>query len=369
MRPVIKPALARLWREKQALQFGTVRRHARLIEGVDRRLAGFLELIDGTRDGPALVAAGQRLGLSAEYCRAVLDSLAGSELLDDAQALRDVLELYPPARRELIGPDLASLSLVHPAPGEAAAVLHGRIRARVEVRGAGRIGAAVGAALAAGGIGEVAVLDRGRVAARDCAPGGLPPGDIGRLRSTAARELVHRVTGAPVGERYRRPPATPPPPTLVVLAPRDGSAAYTGAAVDAQELMRAGIPHLYTGVLEHLGVVGPLVVPGASACGSCATLARRDEDEAWPRLLAQLIDEGPGRARVPACDGAVAASVAGLAALHAQLYLDGVLPPSVDGWCELSAADGMVRRLRLRSHPDCGCLWQSAAPGRAGTMA
>ncbi|MGW4804449.1 hypothetical protein [Kitasatospora sp. NPDC004272] len=170
MRPVIKPALSRLWREKQALQFGTVRRHARLIEGVDRGLAGFLELVDGSRDGPALVAAGQRLGLSAEYCRAVLDSLRDSELLDDAQALRDVLELYPPARRELLGPDLASLSLVHPAPGEAATVLQGRSRARVEVRGAGRIGAAVGAALAAGGIGEVAVLDRGRVTARDCAP-------------------------------------------------------------------------------------------------------------------------------------------------------------------------------------------------------
>ncbi|GLW56251.1 ThiF family adenylyltransferase [Kitasatospora phosalacinea] len=369
MRPVIKPALSRLWREKQTLQFGTVRRHARLIEGVDRRLADFLDLIDGSRDGPAVIAAGQKLGLGAEYCRAVLDSLGSSELLDDAQALRDVLELYPPARRDLLGPDLASLSLVHPAPGEAAAVLHGRARARVEVRGAGRIGAAVGAALAAGGIGEVAVLDRGRVTARDCAPGGLPPGDIGRLRATAARELVHRATGAPVGERYRRPPAAPPPPALVVLAPRDGSAAYTGAAVDAQELMRAGIPHLYTGVLEHLGVVGPLVVPGASACGSCATLARRDEDEAWPRLLAQLIDEGPGRARLPACDGAVAAAVAGLAALHVQLYLDGAPPPSVDGWCELSAADGMVRRLRLRSHPDCGCLWQSSAPGRAGTMA
>ncbi|MFJ1752259.1 ThiF family adenylyltransferase [Kitasatospora sp. NPDC088134] len=368
-RPAIKPALSRLWRDKQTLQFGALRRHARVIEGVDRSLANFLELIDGSRDGPDVVGAGQKLGLSAEYCRAVLDSLAGAELLDDAQAGRDVLELYPPARRELLAPDLASLSLVHPAPGEAATVLHGRARARVEVRGAGRIGAAVGAALAAGGIGEVTVVDRGRVTARDCAPGGLPTADIGRLRATAARELVHRVTGAPVGERYRRPPVTAPPPTLVVLAPRDGSAAYTGAAVDAQELMRAGVPHLYTGVLEHLGVVGPLVVPGASACGTCATLARRDEDEVWPRLLAQLIDDGPGRARLPACDGAVAATVAGLAALHVQLYLDGVLPPSVDGWCELSAADGMLRRLRLRSHPDCGCLWQSVSRGPAGTMA
>lgn len=42
MRPVLKPALSRLWREKQTLQFGTVRRHARLVEDVDRALASFL---------------------------------------------------------------------------------------------------------------------------------------------------------------------------------------------------------------------------------------------------------------------------------------------------------------------------------------
>ncbi|GAA4863715.1 ThiF family adenylyltransferase [Kitasatospora terrestris] len=369
MRPVLKPALSRLWREKQTLQFGTVRRHARLIDDVDRPLAAFLDLIDGTRDGPALVAAGQRLGLDAEYCEAMLDSLARSELLDDAEAGRQALTAFPPPRREQLVPDLASLSLVHPAPGEAAAVLRARAGARVEVRGAGRVGAATAAVLAAGGVGDVALLDRGRVAARDVSPAGFPPTEVGRLRATAGREVVHRAAGAAVGERYRRSPAAPPPPALVVLAPRDGSGAFTGAAVEAQELMRAGVPHLYTGVLEHLGVVGPLVVPGASACGSCATLSRRDEDEAWPRLLAQLIDSGPGRARVPACDSALATAIAGLAALHVQLYLDGVLPPSVDGWCELSAADGMTRRLRLRSHPDCGCLWQSVTAGRAGTMA
>ncbi len=157
----------------------------------------------------------------------------------------------------------------------------------------------------------------------------------------------------------------------MVLAPRSGGGAFTGLATEARELMRSGRPHLYVGVLEHLGVVGPLVVPGASACGSCATLARTDEDEAWPRLLAQLADDGPGRARSPACDSALATTVAGLAALHVELYLDGVLPPSVDGWCEISAADGMVRRLRLPGHPDCGCRWQSvplARPGPAETV-
>ncbi|GAA0669739.1 TOMM precursor leader peptide-binding protein [Kitasatospora atroaurantiaca] len=364
MRPMLKPALSRAWRDRATLQFGTVRKHARVVDEVNQAVAAFLELLDGTRERAALLDAGERLGLGTELAEQLLGSLEQGGLLDDAEAVQQALGGYSRPQQELLGPDMASLSLVHPAPGEAPAVLQSRARARVEVRGAGRVGTAIGAVLAAGGIGTVSLVDCGRVAARDCSPAGYPPTDVGRLRTTAAREAVHRAAGAAAGERHRRTPAGGPPPTLVVLAPRDGSGAFTGAAAEAQQLMRAGVPHLYVGVLEHLGIVGPLVLPGASACGSCATLTRRDEDEAWPKLLAQLADEGPGRPRTPACDSALATAVAGLAALHVDLYLDGGRPPSVDGWCELSAADGMARRLRLQSHPECGCLWQSVPQPR-----
>lgn len=364
MRPMIKPALSRVWRDRDTLQFGTVRHHARVVDAVGQPVAAFLELVDGTRERTALLEAGERLGLGGGLAEELLGSLEQGGLLDDAEATGEALGRYSRPQQELLAPDVASLSLVHPAPGEAPAVLRARSRARVEIRGAGRVGAAIGAVLAAGGVGTVTVADRGRVSARDCSPAGYPPTDIGRLRTTAAREAVHRAAGAAAGERHRRTSGSEPPPALVVLAPRDGSGAFTGTATDAHQLMRAGVPHLYVGVLEHLGIVGPLVLPGASACGSCATLTRRDEDEAWPRLLAQLAEDGPGRPRTPACDSALATAVAGLAALHVELYLDGVRPPSVDGWCEVSAADGMARRLRLPSHPACGCLWQSAPPPR-----
>ncbi|GAA2131553.1 TOMM precursor leader peptide-binding protein [Kitasatospora kazusensis] len=362
MRPMLKPALSRLWRDRDTLQFGTVRHHARVVEDVGQPVASFLDLVDGTRERSALLEAGERLGLGGGLAEQLLGSLEEGGLLDDAEAAAEALARYPRPQQGLLAPDAASLSLVHPAPGEAPAVLRARSLARVEIRGAGRVGTAIGAVLAAGGVGSVGLVDRGRVSARDCSPAGYPPTDIGRLRSTAAREAVHRAAGAAAGERHRRTPGGEPPPALVVLAPRDGSGAFTGTAAESQQLMRAGVPHLYVGVLEHLGIVGPLVLPGASACGSCATLARRDEDEAWPRLLAQLTGDGPGRPRSAACDSALATAVAGLAALHVQLHLDGGRPPSVDGWCELSAADGMARRLRLRSHPDCGCLWQSVPP-------
>ncbi|SOB82195.1 bacteriocin biosynthesis cyclodehydratase domain-containing protein [Streptomyces sp. 1331.2] len=362
VRLVLKPALSRSWRDKETLQFGTVTRYAGVLDHADKALCDFLGLVDGTRDRPALLEAGERVGLGREPADTLLTELEEIGLLDDAEATDRALARFPQQHRELLGPDLASLSLVHSAPCAAPAILARRADARIEVRGAGRVGAAVAAVLAAGGAGTVTVADGGRVRPGDCSPAGLSPGDVGRLRSTAAREAVQRASARPLLPGPRRKPDGPPP-DFVVLAPRDGSAAFAGGTYEARLLLRAGVPHLYVGVVEEFGVIGPLVIPGMSACGHCLVLRREDEDAAWPRVLAQLAHGGSGQARTPACDTALATAIAGLAALQVQVYLDGGRPPSVDGWCEVSARDGMPRRLRLRGHPDCGCLWQPLPPG------
>ncbi|MER7753566.1 TOMM precursor leader peptide-binding protein [Kitasatospora sp. NPDC097643] len=361
MRLLLKPALSRSWRDSETLQLGTITRYAGVLDQADKTLCDFLGLVDGTRDRPALLEAGERIGLGREPADALLTELEETGLLDDAESTDAALARFPEPHRKLLGPDLASLSLVHSGPGAAPAVLARRADARIEVRGAGRVGAAVAAVLAAGGAGAVSVADGGRVKAGDCSPAGLLPADVGRLRSTAAREAVQRAAARRLAPTARRS-ADDPPPDFVVLAPRDGSAAFAGGTYETRLLLRAGVPHLYVGVVEEFGVIGPLVVPGVSACGHCLVLRREDEDAAWPRVLAQLANGGPGRARTPACDTALATTVAGLAALHVQVYLDGGRPPSVDGWCEVSARDGMPRRLRLRGHPDCGCLWQPLSP-------
>ena len=53
--------------------------------------------------------------------------------------------------------------------------------------------------------------------------------------------------------------------------------------------MREDIPYLPV-VLAHDSVeVGPSVVPGVTACTSCMHARRRDADEAWPAIAAQLL--------------------------------------------------------------------------------
>ena len=79
-------------------------------------------------------------------------------------------------------------------------------------------------------------------------------------------------------------------------------------------------------MIEATGVVGPLVLPGGTACAGCLALTRTDRDPQWPRMLTQW--RSGRRNAVQACDLGLATAVAGLAAAHALSFLDGELPAS-----------------------------------------
>ncbi|WP_042384380.1 ThiF family adenylyltransferase [Streptacidiphilus melanogenes] len=347
MRPCLKPALHRAWRDRETLQFGLDSRHGGTMAAAPDE-ARFLDLLDGTRELAALPGEAARLGIGPERVGELLEELLACDALDDSTAHRPLLAL-PPEERARLAPDLAALSLARPGPGAAPAALLARREARVEVRGAGRVGAAVASLLAAAGVGRVRVRDAGRVQPEDASPAGLRPDDAGRLRIDAARAAVRRA--APW--RPDETAATQGLPDLVVVAPRGLPDPELG-----QALVQAGLPHLYAGVVETTGSVGPLVLPGDSPCGRCLSCRRAEEDPSWPLLLAQHCS---GRSAPGACDATLAATVASTAALHALIYLDGAAPPSLGGWVDISMVDGSMRRRSLEAHPDCGCCWQPEA--------
>jgi hypothetical protein len=128
-------------------------------------------------------------------------------------------------------------------------------------------------------------------------------------------------------------------------------------------VQRTGTPHLVAAVRGQTGVVGPLVLPGRTACLRCGDLHRRDEDPAWPVLAAQLTtgDAPPTGSTVTCLLTAVTAAVQALA------YLDGSgAPLTLDGTLELRPPD-LVPRLRpWPRHPGCGCTGpESPLAGRA----
>ncbi|MFE6710028.1 TOMM precursor leader peptide-binding protein [Streptomyces sp. NPDC057695] len=356
MHPMVKPALRRAWRSLRRVQFGVTPAHAVVLDPVDQETGTLLGLLDGTRGTELLRAEASRLGLPQGRLDGLLGRLRSAGLLADASAGR------PGRAGPAAGPedsaldplraDLASLSVVHPEPDRAVRALAARRAARVQVRGAGRVGATVAALLTAAGVGGVEVVDSGRVEPWETAPGGLPAEAVGERRAAAARRLVGRW-------RRARGPSGPGEGSgglglsLVVVTPRDGLGAYAPDPLPAQRWVITGTPHLYAGVVEATGVVGPLVLPGGTACARCLQEERTDREPDWPRLLVQWRSGAPHP--LPACDLGLATAVAGLAAAHALAFLDGDLPASTGTRWEASLPLTEWRAERLRPHPACPC--------------
>ncbi|MFF9866072.1 ThiF family adenylyltransferase [Streptomyces sp. NPDC013953] len=372
MHPMVKPALRRAWRNLQFVQFGATPAHAVVLGPVDTTTGSLLGLFDGTRGLALLREEARALGLSEERMEALLARLAEAGLLDDAAVgdpAADALRSED-GTLDRLRADLASLSVVHRDPGGAIRRLAARRSMRVQVRGAGRVGAGVAALLSASGVGSVEVLDGGRVEPWDVAPGGLPADAVGERRDAAARRLVGRsAPGTRVPRTARGPRAgkaacSEPGLSLVVVAPRDGLAAYAPDPLPADDWIATGTPHLYAGVVEATGVVGPLVLPGGTACARCLDLERADRDPAWPRMVAQW--RSGRQSRVPACDLGLASAVAGLTAAHALAYLDGELPASTGARWETSLPALDWRTECIAPHADCSC---GAAGRREGVRA
>ncbi|MEV6747003.1 MULTISPECIES: ThiF family adenylyltransferase [unclassified Streptomyces] len=358
MHPMLKPALRRAWRGRGTVQFGVTRAHAVKFGPLDIATGSFLELLDGTRGLPLLREEARALDLSDHQAEILVRRLMNAGLVDDVRAggpEADALRNRPGAL-DRHRPDLASLSVVHPEPGGGMRRLAARRAMRVQVRGAGRVGAAIAAVLSGSGVGRVEVLDGGHTEPCDISPGGLPPASVGERRDTAARQLVRRSAAGPApraAETAGSPAGGEPGLSLIVMAPRDSFTAYVPDPRAAEPWITSGTPHLYAGVMEATGFVGPLVLPGGTACAGCLALDRAAGDEDWTRMLSQW--QSGRRTAVQACDLGLATAVAGLAAAHALSFLDGELPASTGTRWEAALPLLDWRTERLGPHPDCSC--------------
>ncbi|MER6269429.1 TOMM precursor leader peptide-binding protein [Streptomyces sp900105755] len=362
MHPLVKPALRRGWRDLNTVQFGMTPAHAMTLGPMDTATGSFLDLLDGARGLGLLREEGRRMDLPDGHVDALVERLSRAGLVDDAQgggpaaqALRGKKEAL-----ERLRPDLASLSLITPEPGGAIDRLAARRALRVRVQGAGRVGVTLAALLSGAGVGEVDVRDVGRVQPWDVAPGGLPAEAVGERRTEAAGRVVRRA--APDRPPRRPDPAAAEPGlALVIIAPRDDVLVHAPDARAAEPLMAAGTPHLYTGVVEGTGVVGPLVLPGGTGCARCLHEHRTDRDPAWPRLVAQW-RSGQAR-RVGACEQTLAGAVAGLAAAHALAFLDGESPATEGARWEASVPVLHWHARPVWPHPACPCGAAEKAKG------
>jgi hypothetical protein len=347
VRPVVKAAVRRLWRDPTTVQIGLHPQRALVVGGLSGGTAHLLAALDGTQDDEALRATARGLGVADGVVDRLLTMLSDAAVLDDAATDAGALAALPRDERDRLGPDLASMSLVSGRPDAGLSTIARRQRATIRVAGAGRVGSAVATVLAASGIGHLVVDDPAVCRPADCGPAGLSLLDVGASRAQAAHAAVGRVS------RSTRTTAleTGQQPDAVVLAP---SGALDPLVRD--ELMRSGVAHLLVTVRETAAVIGPFVFPGITSCGRCHDLHRSDRDPAWPMIAAQLAVAGLP-AIVEACDVALATLAASVCALQVLTFIDGGDPATRDGTLEVVAPDWRIRRRSWFPHPACGCRW------------
>ncbi|GAA3130032.1 TOMM precursor leader peptide-binding protein [Planomonospora alba] len=350
MRPRLKPALRRIPRDERTLQFGVHPRHSVVLADLEPEVRRWVESLDGVRDLTGVLAAAAEAGIGEERGRVLLDRLVAGGVVDDAGAAPGPLRTLTLAERDRLQPDLDALSLVPGTTDGGLSVLERRRGAQVRVYGAGRVGAQIIALLAASGVGNLCVVDPDTARPQDVVPGGLTPAEIGMSRQegavAVARRLAPGVTlwtgreAAHLSDGARRP-------DLVVLAP---VRPLDGLLV--RDLVDWRIPHLLVTAFEGAGSVGPLVLPGRSACLDCLDLTRRDRDPGWPLVSARLGGFPVGEI---ACGTVPSAVTAAMAAGHALSFLDGHEPPVTNRTVDV-LPDWRWKQRSWNVHPKCRCF-------------
>lgn len=274
------------------------------------RLAPVLRTLDGTHHLQAIREAGIAAGLLATQVDEALHVLAQSHmLLEGGRGLR--------------------------AP-------EGMSGRSVLLIGAGTLGQNIARLLAQSRVGHLWLVDDER-----SEPNGHPRHGAPTARAEALRAMVSQTSEAVVHAASHWSQPSHPPPDLTIITCETVEADRLVAA----DLLRADQPHLVVRSAGDAAIVGPLVIPGRTACVACTDLTRRDTDPGWPALLDQLT-----RLRLPA-SGLLNTWAACLAATQALAFLRTGIPEACGATIELNEHDLLTRWRTWMPHPGCGCHW------------
>ena len=296
VKPALRPGLLPLWRDQDTVQIGIDPRRAVAISGMSGA-ADVIRLLDGSRDRDQCIAEASRRGVPAAVAERIIGLLAAAGAVVDFPS--GALRALPPELREQLLPALATASVAEQDSDGGAGRLARRSSCTVQVSGHG-------------------------------------------LLAELLADLLTRsgLAAAWRGEQARQA-------DLTVLVGRR-------SPVETAELLRRRQRYLSVYADEAIGVVGPLVQPGVTACLRCIDLARAQRDPAWPLILAQLTER---TANPPGCDAVLATTVAGQAAAQAVAFADRspLAQATASATLELVLPSWQWRRRSWPPHPACTC--------------
>ena len=268
-----------------------------IVDRVTRAHVAWMSSLDGACSPDAIV---ESLTIPEHEATRLIRALLAATALEDAARIPAPLRWIPQPERDVAAGRHAAALRTYRDPEVAVAATTARARTRVGVMGRGPLVEQVTAALQCAGL---------------------------------ARDDVH--------------------PGVIVLAGDGHPDAPVTIGSECPDL-----PHLPIAGYGDRATVGPLVIPGHTACLLCAQLHRRDADPAWP-LLAVQWSQALGGLAVPTRDPLLMQ----LAALHAALLIRAWvdLPAEPEHWSgraiDLTLPHGHARARQVPPHPLCGCRW------------
>ncbi|HSE09192.1 MAG TPA: TOMM precursor leader peptide-binding protein [Nocardioidaceae bacterium] len=125
--------------------------------------------------------------------------------------------------------------------------------------------------------------------------------------------------------------------------------------------IRDGLPHLVLRVTEGAALVGPLVVPGETACLRCIDAHHTDVDPGWPLLVTQqaaAVNRGREDSLPEPVDSLLATLAAAWAAREVVSFVEGRRPATTATTVRLDPHLTALETQTWPRHPACGCAWE-----------
>lgn len=324
-----------------------------VFEGLSAAEALFLHQLGAGIADADVHSQARILGLSDDHFHQLMRSLKGLLIADQDLALSG-------ARDERMLPEhTAIMARYHRS---STGFMANRKERVVHLVGLGRLGALVALLLTNAGIGTLLLEDDSSVTSLDVGPCGYGEADIGLVRSHVARRLVQATNPGSHSHVLRDGGAGGPNSACVDLAIVIAHDAVPTPL--AARFMNSGRPHLFIVIREQEAALGPLIVPGQTACAECVELHRNDLDPQWLHVCAQLTSADAKKPPTPPHleNATQAMAVAGTAVAQALLLLDGVNKPSLlSAVMTFHSDNARWSRQEFVPHNDCSCQWQAQA--------
>jgi hypothetical protein len=329
-----------LRRNAHTLQIGLQRQTAVSLDGVSDDIIRALVRLDGS------VPRGQLTSALPELDE-VLNTLERLGLIEDSLTNESSLSHL---RRQRLEHEHNVLSVAHGSARTAEEILVRRANAVVGIRGSDRAAAHMAVGLACAGIGTVAILGPDHlVSTAEITPVGPFEPEfswVEQISEAVRRQGSH--ASLALSQRLD---------VVVICHAADVQPPWTDPEL-ADDLMADDIPHYPVAVSGLNGRIGPLVIPGRTACLGCIDRSETDRDRAWPALIDQVRTR---HHQTRAQDSSITSLCTAAAVQEILIHLDQrekpLNPPEGNGYRLFRDFDPIPTLVPVAPHPLCGCGW------------